>query len=45
MKNLFKGQAISLVACGLLLSSSMAFGADTINSAIKEGKVSGSLSI
>ena len=35
MKNLFKGQTISLVACGLLLSSSMAFGADTIDSAFK----------
>lgn len=34
---------ISLVACGLLMSSSMAFGADTIDSAFKEGKVSGSL--
>lgn len=45
MKNLFKGQTISLVACGLLLSSSMAFGADTIDSAFKEGKVSGSLGL
>lgn len=45
MKNLFKGQTISLVACGLLLSSSMAFGADTIDSAFKEGKVSGSLAL
>ena len=36
---------ISLVACGVLLSSSMAFGADTIDSAFKEGKVSGSLSL
>jgi hypothetical protein len=43
MKNLFKGQTISLVACGLLLSTSMAFGADSIDGAFKEGKVSGSL--
>jgi hypothetical protein len=45
MKNLFKGQTISLVACGLLLSSSMAFGADTIDSAFKNGKASGGLSL
>ena len=43
MKNLFKGQTISLVACGLLLSTSMAFGADSIDGAFKEGKVSGLL--
>ena len=36
---------ISLVACGVLLSSSMAFGANTIDSAFKEGKVSGSLAL
>ncbi|MDD2291962.1 MAG: Opr family porin [Aliarcobacter sp.] len=45
MKNLFKGQTISLVACGLLLSSSMAFGADTIDSAFKNGKASGSIAL
>ncbi|MDY0051640.1 MAG: Opr family porin [Aliarcobacter sp.] len=43
MKNLLKGNKVSLVACGLLLSSSFAFGANTIDSAFKEGKVSGSL--
>ena len=43
MKNLLKGNKVSLVACGLLLSSSFAFGADSIDSAFKEGKVSGSL--
>lgn len=36
---------ISLIACGLLISSSMSFGADTIDSAFKEGKVSGSLAL
>lgn len=36
---------ISLIACGLLLGSTMAFGANNIDSAFKEGKVSGSLSI
>ena len=44
MKNLLKGNKVSLVACGLLLTSSFAFGANTIYSAFKEGKVSGSLS-
>ena len=44
MKNLLKGNKVSLVACGLLLSSSFAFGTNTIDSAFKEGKVSGSLS-
>ena len=39
-----KVNAISLVACGVLLSSSLAFGASTIDSAFKEGKVSGALS-
>lgn len=34
---------ISLVACGLLLSSTFAFAADSIDAAFKEGKVSGSL--
>ena len=43
MKNLFKGNNVSLIACGLILSSSFAFGADTIDAAFKEGKVSGSL--
>ena len=36
---------ISLIACGLLLGSTMAFGADSIESAFKEGKVSGSLGL
>lgn len=45
MKNVFKGQTISLVACGVLLSSSMVFGSDTINSAFKDGKASGSLAL
>ena len=36
---------VSLVACALLLSSSMAFGADTIDSAFKGGKASGSLAL
>lgn len=40
-----KVNAISLVACGVLLSSSLAFGASTIDSAFKEGKVSGSLAL
>ena len=31
MKNLLSGKKISLVACGLILSSSMAFGAETID--------------
>ncbi len=38
-----KINAISLAACGLLLSSSVAFGANSVDSAFKEGKVSGSL--
>ena len=45
MKNLLKGQTISLVACGLILSSNFAFGADSIDAAFKEGKASGSLAI
>ncbi len=45
MKNLLRGQTISLVACGLILSSTMAFGADTIDAAFKEGKASGSLAL
>lgn len=44
MKNLLSGKKISLVACGLILSSSVAFGANNIDSAFKEGKVSGALS-
>lgn len=36
---------ISLVASGILLSSSMAFGSNTIDSAFKNGKVSGSLAL
>ncbi len=34
---------LSLITCGLVLSSSMAFGADSLESAIKGGKASGSL--
>lgn len=45
MKNLLKGNKVSLVVCGLLLSSSIAFGANSVDSAIKEGKVSGTLSL
>lgn len=45
MKNLLTGKTISLVACGLLLSTSVAFGADTIDSAFKGGKASGSLAL
>lgn len=36
---------ISLVACGLLLSSSMAFGADSIDEAFKSGTVSGDVTL
>lgn len=45
MKNLLTGKTLSLAACGLLLSTSMAFGANTIDSAFKEGKVSGSVAL
>jgi hypothetical protein len=45
MKNLFKGKTISLITSGLILSSSMAFGADSIDSAFKEGKASGSINL
>ena len=45
MKNLFRGQTISLVTCGLILSSTMSFGADSIDAAFKEGKASGSLAL
>ncbi|MBU0923485.1 Opr family porin [bacterium] len=45
MKNLLKGKTVSLIASGLILSSTMAFGADSIDSAFKEGKVSGGLSL
>lgn len=45
MKNLLRGQTISLVACGLILTSTMSLGAETIDSAFKEGKVSGSLAL
>ncbi len=40
-----KVNVISLVACGLLLSSSVALGTNTVDSAFKEGKVSGSLGL
>ena len=45
MKNLLSGNKISLITCGLILSSSMVFAADTIDSAFKEGKASGSLAL
>lgn len=45
MKNLLTSKSVSLAACGLLLSSSMAFGAETIDSAFKNGKVSGSVAL
>lgn len=45
MRNLLSGNKISFVVCGLVLSSSMAFAADSIDSAFKEGKVSGSLGL
>lgn len=38
-----KGNALSLIASGLILSSSMAFAADTIDAAFKDGKVAGSV--
>ena len=34
---------LSIIASGLLLSSTMAFAADSIDGAFKEGKVSGTL--
>ncbi len=40
---MLKTQRISLAVCGLVLSSTMAFGADTIDAAFKEGKVSGNI--
>lgn len=40
-----KFNAISLVACGVLLSSSMAFGSNTVDSAFKNGKASGSFAL
>ncbi|MDZ7818947.1 MAG: hypothetical protein U5K55_10125 [Aliarcobacter sp.] len=45
MKNLLKGKTVSLITSGLILSSTMAFGADSIDSAFKEGKVSGGLAL
>ena len=41
IKSGIKGNTLSLIASGLLLSSSIAFGADTIDAAFKDGKVSG----
>ncbi len=35
----------SLITCGLLLSSTMSFASDTISSAFKDGKASGSLAL
>jgi hypothetical protein len=45
MKNLLSRNKISLIACGFIFSSSVAFSADTIDSAFKEGKVSGSVAL
>lgn len=46
MKKFFlSGNAISLVTCGVLLSSSLSFGADSIGTAFKDGKASGSLAL
>lgn len=45
MKNLLKGSKIGLITCGLLLNTSIAFGANSVDSAIKEGKVSGNLAL
>ena len=45
MRNLLTGKKVSLVVSGLILSSTMTFAADTIDSAFKEGKVTGSLGI
>lgn len=44
-KNFLSGNAISLVTCGVLLSSSLSFGADSIGTAFKDGKASGSLAL
>ena len=45
MKNLLAGNKLSLAVCGLVLSSSVAFAANTADSAFKEGKASGSLAL
>ncbi|MBP7741927.1 MAG: Opr family porin [Aliarcobacter sp.] len=45
MRNLSKGKTLSLVASGIILSSTMAFGANTIDEAFKEGTVSGALGV
>ena len=36
---------LSLAVCGLVLTSSMAFAANTVDSAFEEGKASGSLAL
>ena len=38
MKNLLTGKTVSLIVSGLILSSTMALSADSIDSAFKEGK-------
>ena len=43
IKEITKSNKLSLIASGLILSSSLVFGADTIDAAFKDGKVSGSL--
>ena len=45
MKNLFKGKTLSLVTSGLILSSTMAFSADSVDDAFKQGKASGGLAV
>ena len=43
IKEITKSNKLSLIASGLILSSSLAFGADTIDAAFKDGKVAGSV--
>ena len=43
MKSGIKGNTLGLITSALLISSSMAFAADTIDAAFKDGKVSGSV--
>ena len=43
IKEITKSKKLSLIASGLILSSSLAFGADTIDAAFKDGKIASSL--
>ena len=43
MKSGIKGNTLSLIASGLLLTSTMGFAADSLDDALKNGKVSGSV--